>query len=123
MKLSGLSALALLSLAPAAAHATDISGLWVISTSLAQAPVVMDCSLLQVGVALSGWCEAESADAVPATVTGQLDRTNASWSSDITVQGRPMHLAYQGTLSSDSLAMTGRLTYGGASAGLAATRK
>ncbi len=123
MKLSGLSALALLSLAPAAAHATDVSGLWVVSTSVGQAPVVMDCSLLQVGVALTGWCEQEGADAVPAAVTGQLDRTNASWGYDVTVQGRPVHLAYQGTLSSDSLAMTGQLTYGGASGGLSAARK
>ena len=123
MKPALLLALPLLALAPAGAHATDISGVWVVSTSLAQTPVVMECSVLQVGVVLSGWCEPETADATPAALAGQLDRTNASWSYDITVQGQPVHLAYQGVLNPDTLGMTGQLTYGTSSAGLTAVRK
>ncbi len=123
MKLATPLAVALLGFAPAAAHATDVTGLWIVSSSLARTPVVMDCNVLQVGVALSGWCEPESPDAIPAALSGQLDRTKATWSADLMVQGRPVHVAYQGTLSSDSLAMTGKLTYGGAVAGLSAIRK
>ena len=123
MNPAALFALPLLALAPAAAHATDVSGVWIVSTSLAQTPVVMECSLLQIGVALSGWCEPESADATPVALSGQLDRTNASWGYDITVQGQPVHLAYQGALSADTLAMSGQLTYGTSSAGLTAVRK
>ncbi len=123
MKLAAPLAIALLSLAPAAAHATDVTGLWIVSTSFGQAPLVMDCSVLQVGVTLGGWCEPESPDAVPAPLSGQLDRTNATWTSDLMVQGRPVRIAYQGTLSADSLAMAGKLSYGGAVAGLSAVRK
>ncbi len=123
MKLPALLVLPVLALAPAAANATDITGLWMVSTSLGGAPVVMDCSLLQVGVALSGWCEPESAAAAPIALTGQLDRTNATWGYDLNLQGRPVHVTYRGVLSSDSLSMSGQFNYGGAGAGLTAMRK
>ena len=124
MKISAFVLLPILALAPAAAQATDVSGLWQVSTSIAQTPVVMDCSILQIGVDLSGWCEPESPGASPIALTGKLDRTQATWGYDQTVQGQPVHLAYQGALTSDSMGMTGGLTYGGgAAAGLTAVRK
>src|SRR3569623_326570 len=110
MKHHALLALPLLVLAPAAADATDISGLWLVTTSLGGAPVVMDCSLLQVGVALSGWCTAETPGAAPTALAGQLDRTNAAWGYDVSVQGRPIHVAYRATLSGDSLSMSGQFS-------------
>ncbi len=124
MKITALVLLTSLALGPAAAQATDISGVWQVSTSIAQAPVVLDCSILQVGVRLTGWCEPETADARPVALTGALDRTQATWGYDIDVQGQPIHLAYQGTLNADSLGMTGALSYGGGvAAGLTAIRK
>jgi len=122
MKLPALLALPVLALAPAA-QATDVSGLWVINTAVGQTPVVTDCSILQLGVALSGWCEPESPGATPIALTGQLDRTQASWAYDTNVQGQPVHVAYQGTLTADTLGMTGQLSYGTSSAGLTAVRK
>jgi hypothetical protein len=114
--LAGLAAL------PAAAQATDVSGLWQVSTTLRQAPVVMDCSLLQIGVQLSGWCEPETPDAAPAALTGQLDEKRASWGYDVMDNGRKAHLAYTGTLT-DPLAMSGQLAVDGISAPLMATRR
>ena len=122
MKLPALLALGALALAPAA-HATDLSGLWIISSSLAQTPVTLDCSILQIGVVLSGWCEPESADAYPTALSGGLNQATASWSYDISVQGRPVHLAYQGTVSANDAAISGQLTYGTSVAGLSAVRK
>jgi hypothetical protein len=114
--LTGLFAL------PAGAHATDISGLWQISTTFRAAPVVMDCNVLQVGVQLSGWCEPESPDAVPAALTGQLDQTRATWGYDVNDSGRTVRLAYSGLLTG-SLAMSGTLSAGGVAAPFTASRK
>jgi hypothetical protein len=118
----GILLLAGLAVLPAAAHATDITGLWQVSTSIRQAPVVMDCSVMQVGVQLSGWCEPETPDAVPTALTGQLDETRASWSYDVSDNGRKVHLAYAGTLTGP-LAMSGQLAVDGISAPLTATRR
>ena len=122
MKLPLLLALSALVLA-ASAHAADVSGLWIVSTTLAQTPVTLDCSILQIGSDLSGWCEPESADAVPAALTGTVSQNSANWSYDLTVQNQPVRLAYQGTLSAGGVGMTGQLTYGTSSAGLTAARK
>ena len=66
--------------------------------------------MLQVGAALSGWCEAETADAVPAPLAGQLAQTRARWSyAAIDPGGRPVQVTYQATLISP-LAMTGTLS-------------
>jgi hypothetical protein len=123
MKLPILLALPALALLPAAAHATDVSGLWIVTSSLATTPAKMDCSILQIGVQLQGWCEPESADATPAALTGKLDRTQATWGYDLNVRGQTVHLAYAATLNPDTLGMTGQLTYGTSSAGLSAVRK
>jgi hypothetical protein len=123
MKLPLFLALPVLALLPAAAHATDVSGLWIVTSSLAQAPATIDCSIMQIGVQLQGWCEPESADATPVALTGKLDRTQATWAYDLNVQGQTVHLAYVGNLNPDTLGMTGQLTYGTSSAGLSAVRK
>jgi hypothetical protein len=118
-----LLALPALALLPAAAQATDISGLWIVTSSLAQAPATMDCSIMQIGVQLQGWCEPETSDAAPVALTGKLDRTQATWGYDLNVQGQTVHLAYVGELTSNTLGMAGQLTYGTSSAGLSAVRK
>jgi hypothetical protein len=122
MKLPILLALGALALAPAG-RAADLSGLWIVSSNLAQTPTPIDCTILQVGVTLSGWCEPESATGAPAALAGSLSQNTASWSSDLTLQGQPLHLAYQATVSADQRMMSGQLTYGTLSAGLTATRK
>ncbi len=123
MKLHALLALGALALAPAA-HAADLSGLWIVTTSLAQTPTTMDCSILQIGAALEGWCEPESANAAPIALAGSINQNSAAWSYDMAVQGQPVHLAYQGTVSPDQTGITGQLTYGGSpAAGLSAVRK
>ena len=109
-------------LVPLAAHATDVTGLWQVSTTIRQAPVVMDCSVLQIGVTLSGWCEPETADAVPTPLTGQLAGTQATWGYDANDNGRTVHLAYSGTLSAP-LAMTGSLSVGGVASPFTAARR
>jgi hypothetical protein len=118
-----LLALPALALLPAAAQATDVSGLWIVTSSLAQAPAKMDCSIMQIGVQLQGWCEPETSDATPVALTGKLDRTQATWGYDLNVQGQTVHLAYVGNLTPNTLGMAGQLTYGTSSAGLSAVRK
>ena len=122
MKLPGTLILAALATLPAAAHATDISGLWQVSTTVSQAPVVMDCAVLQVGVRLSGSCAPQTGDTVPAALTGQLDATRATWGYDLTQGGRTVHLAYSGTLVAP-LAMTGSLSVNGVAAPFTAARR
>ncbi len=122
MKTSILAALGALGLSPVA-HAADLSGLWIVSSPLAQTPAPMDCTILQVGVALSGWCEPEAANGYPSALTGSLSQNTASWTSNLIVQGQPVRLAYQATVSADQRMMSGQLTYGASSAGLTATRK
>ena len=80
MKLPTLLALGVLALGPAA-HAADLSGLWIVTSNLAQAPAPIDCTIMQIGVSLSGWCEPETANAVPAALSGTLSQSRASWSS------------------------------------------
>jgi len=122
MKLPALLVLGVLALAPTA-KAADLSGLWIISSSIVQSPVTMDCSILQVGVGLSGWCESENSDATPAALTGSINQNTASWAYTLTVQGQPMRVAYQTTVTGDAKAMSGQLTYGVSSATLSAVRK
>ncbi len=122
MKLPAILAFSALSLAPCA-HGADLSGLWIVSSSLAQTPVTVDCSILQIGVVLSGWCEPESADAAPTALSGALNQNAASWSYDIPVQGRYVHMVYQGAVSADDARISGQLTYGTSTAGLNAVRK
>ena len=114
--------LLVLALAPAAAHATDVSGLWELSTSINKTPVVIHCSLLQVGVDLSGWCKPESAGIDPSAFTGRLDGDTATWGYDVTFRGSRNHVAYSATLTSP-LALTGTLTGTGAPAAFTAARK
>ena len=122
MKLPILAALGALTLAQVA-HGADLSGLWIVSSPLAQTPAPMDCTILQVGVTLSGWCEPEAVNGYPTALSGSLSQNTASWTSDLTVQGQPVHLAYRATVSADQRMMSGQLTYGASSAGLTATRK
>lgn len=122
MKLPTLIAFGALALAPGA-HAADLSGLWIVSSNLAQTQTAIDCSIIQIGVALSGWCEPETSTGYPTALTGTLNRNSASWSSDMNLQGQTVHLAYQATVSADQKSMGGQLTYGTSSAGLTAVRK
>ncbi len=122
MKFSIFAVLGALALAPGA-RAADLSGLWIVSSPLAQTPAPLDCTILQVGVRLSGWCEPEAANGYPVALTGSLSQNTASWTSNVTVQGQPVRLAYQATVSADQRMMSGQLTYGASSAGMTATRK
>jgi len=110
-----------LALAPAA-HATDVSGLWDVSTRINQTPVVIHCSVLQIGLQLSGWCKPETAGIDPSAFTGKLDGDTATWGYDVTFRGSRNHVAYSATLTS-STAMTGTLTGTGAPAAFTAARK
>ena len=114
--------LPLLAFAPAAAHATDVTGLWELSTQINQTPVVIHCSVLQIGADLSGWCRPESAGMDPSAFTGRLDGQTLTWGYDVTFRGSRNHVAYSATLSSAS-AMTGTLTGTGAPAAFTAARK
>ncbi len=96
--------------------------MWQVSTTIRAAPVVMECSVLQIGVQLSGWCEPQTSDAVPTALTGQLNETRATWGYDVQDGGRTVHLAYAGTLSGP-LDMTGQLSVGGVAAPFTAMRK
>ena len=110
-----------LALAPAA-HATDVTGLWELSTRINQTPVVIHCSVLQIGVDLSGWCRPESNGIDPSAITGQLDGANARWGYDVVFRGQKNHVDYSATLTSPT-AMTGVLTGTGAPAAFTAVRK
>ncbi len=114
--------LPILALAPATAHATDVTGLWELSTSINKTAVVIHCSVLQIGLDLSGWCKPESPGIDPSAFTGSLDGETVTWGYDVTFRGSRNHVAYSATLSSAS-AMSGTLTGTGAPAAFTATRK
>ncbi len=114
--------LSLLALAPAAAHATDVTGLWELSTSINKTAVIIHCSVLQIGADLSGWCKPESAGIDPSAFTGRLDGATATWGYDVTFRGSRNHVAYSATLTS-STAMNGTLTGTGAPAAFTAVRR
>ena len=114
--------LPLLALAPAAAHATDVSGLWELSTQINKTPVIIHCSVLQIGVDLTGWCKPESPGIDPSAFTGRLDGQTITWGYDVVFNGRQNHVGYSATLAS-STAMTGTLNGTGAPASFNATRK
>ncbi len=111
-----------LTLAPVAAHATDISGLWELSTTINQTPVVIHCSVLQVGVALTGWCKPETGGINPSPLTGRLELKTATWGYDVTFNGRVNHVAYSATLTS-AATMDGTLLGTGAPASFTAVRR
>lgn len=117
------AALLIPAVAPSLAHAEDLSGLWVISSSVGTTPIAVDCSVLQIGDQLEGWCEPETKDATPAQFTnGQVSGTSASWGYDVTFQGKPSHVGFTAVIASN-VALSGTLTLGTRPSPFTAARK
>ena len=102
--------------------ATDMSGLWVVSSSLSGTQVMIDCNVIQIGEVLYGSCEPEAQGATPAALLGHIDGANANWSYTVQDQGRQVALTYQATVASNT-AVSGTLTYGGSPSSFTAARK
>ena len=103
---------AALVLAPGLALAQDLSGAWTISSSVGTTPITVNCTLVQMGEALSGSCAPATGTAGPTALTGTVTGPHASWGYDVTFRGQPAHVGYEADVTADG-AMTGVLKLSG----------
>ena len=101
---------AALLLAPGLALAQDLSGAWIVSSSVGTTPIIVNCTLAQMGEALSGSC-APATGAPTAFAGGVVKGAHASWGYDVTFRGQPSHVGFEADIASDTT-MTGLLKLG-----------
>ncbi len=100
-------------LVPAVAAAANITGAWKLDVDVGGQAVPVACNFTQTGTALSGTCHrSDDANEKPAAVTGTVDGSAAKFAYDVAFQDMPLHIAYTGTLTSDT-AMNGSLDVAG----------
>src|SRR5262252_5883870 len=102
MKTLLLSAAAAVLLTPAVAAAADLTGTWKIDLDIAGGTYHAVCKMTEMGPALSGTCSGGADNDPQTALTGTVDGTAAKFAYDITYNGQPMHVAYTGTVKSDT---------------------
>ena len=113
---------ALAALAPGVAAAADLSGAWKIVANVNDMPVPVACKFTETGAALSGTCGRTDAPETPGAVTGTVDGSTVKWAYDVKFQDMPLHVAYTGTITSDT-AMSGTLDVAGGSGTFTASKQ
>ncbi len=108
--------------APGLALAQDLSGAWTISSSVGTTPITVNCTLVQMGQALSGSCAPATGTAGPTPFTGMVTGTRASWGYDVVFRGQPAHVGYEADITS-ATAMTGVLKLAGKPSPFTAAKK
>ncbi len=112
---------------PGLANAADVSGAWKLVISAADMTFHATCNFTQMGADLSGTClpsdpPPDGGDAPkPSAVTGKVDGSSVKFGYDITFGDMPLHLDYDGALSSDA-AMAGKLAVAGMDGSFTATK-
>ncbi|MES2606782.1 MAG: hypothetical protein V4603_17765 [Pseudomonadota bacterium] len=121
MKTRILLLLALLSVPVMAAEA-DISGDWIIDSSVGGAtPIKVHCTLVQAAGKLSGTCTPEMENAEASKLTGTVSGNTAEWSYDVVFRDQPGHIAFTAdSVSNDKI--SGKLSLSGTEAPFTATR-
>ena len=109
-------------IAPGLAFAGDLTGAWKVDSSVGKTPIVVNCSLVQSGDALSGSCAPATGDAGPTALTGKVAGTHATWGYDVVFKGAPAHVGYAADITSDT-AMTGVLELSGKPSPFTATKQ
>ena len=87
-------------LAPTAASAADLSGVWKLNLDIAGMMIPLACTFTETGQTLGGTCD--GADGKPAAVTGAIDGSKVTWAYDTKFQDMPMHVAYTGEIKADA---------------------
>jgi hypothetical protein len=111
-----LIAAAAIALAPAAASAADMSGVWVVNADFGGAiTYTTTCTLKDDAGALTGSCTDPQGGAVVNTtgkVTESATDPSMEWAYDTTYQGAPIHLDYKGDVQADGT-LKGTIDAGG----------
>ena len=114
--------ISLLPVAGAAQPIPDISGFWVISSSVGgQTPITVYCTLIQQEEQLSGSCTPEMPEPEASELSGSVTGTSAEWGYDVVFNGNPGRVDF----SADSLApdaLAGSLSLSGTVAPFTAER-
>lgn len=92
--------IALLLFASLPAFADDVSGVWVVSGSIADHPITPTCTLKETGKQISGSCKIDADRAV--NVEGSVKEKQVTWKYDQEYEGSVYTLTYIGTLDSDT---------------------
>ena len=102
--------------------AVDLSGDWVISSSVGgEIPITVYCTLVQTGQALSGDCTPEMENPEPSDLTGTVSGSSAEWGYDVFFNGNPGTVHFAADAISAS-AMSGTLNLSGTPAMFTALR-
>jgi hypothetical protein len=110
-------------LAPALAAAQDLSGAWTVSSSVGTTPITVNCTLAQVGEALSGSCAPATGTAGPTAFTGGVVKAgHVSWGYDVSFRGQPAHVGFEADVTSDG-SMKGVLMLAGKPSPFTAVKK
>ncbi|MDE3103624.1 MAG: hypothetical protein KGK08_00475 [Acidobacteriota bacterium] len=80
---------------PAAAAAHDLSGKWMVHTSIAGNDNDQTCTLTQKDAVLTGIC---TSDTGSVKLTGKVEGSKVSWSYQTDYNGTPLTLHFTGTL-------------------------
>jgi asparagine N-glycosylation enzyme membrane subunit Stt3 len=106
-------------LAPAAALAADMSGVWTVHGTFGALKYTITCTFKQQGSTLSGPCTGgPTGENVP--TTGKVNGTTVEFMYDTTYQGAPVHLYYGGMAHADG-SITGAIDSSGAGGVFTAT--
>ncbi len=111
MVFGAAAALAMMT-AALAVRAADFSGDWKISFSVGGKPATVNCSMMQMASNLHGRCLPVMQNGTPSDLMGTVDGSNATWSYDVVFNGKPGHVGYEASLTSETT-MSGTLSLAG----------
>jgi len=89
----------LLAFAAGALQPASVSGRWTVNSNISGNTSEVPCTFEQNGADLTGTCEAPQG---PIAITGKVDGNTVAWQFDITWEGQPLTLHYNGTLDADA---------------------
>ena len=84
-----------------AAAGAELSGTWKIDSSVGENPVVIHCTLVQAGDALTGQCRPQVDGIEPSAVTGSVTGAKAKWGYDVVFNGNPGRVDYEADVAAD----------------------
>lgn len=107
---------------PIVAGEVDISGDWIIDSSVGgRTPIKVYCTLEQEDDRLSGECTPEMENAEAAKLAGKINGDTAEWGYDVVFNGNPGRVDFMADfISSDKI--SGTLSLSGTEAPFTATR-
>lgn len=108
---------------PLAVARLDVSGDWIISSSVGgKTPITVYCSLVQHDTALSGNCTPKMDNGQPSELKGAINGTAGDWGYDVVFKGKQNHVDFKADQLSNT-AISGMLSLAGTPAPFTAVRK